>query len=100
VGSLSGLRDEFFKARNLLVIRLIKQGKYVEAISALNRLKEDVTLIFSNGIEGKPIIHDIYRCLATCLSKQKDYTGAIHILKDTLGWQLACEGKTPNVALT
>lgn len=45
-------------------------------------------------------MHDIYRCLATCMSKQKDYNGAIHILKDTLSWQLACEGKTPNVALT
>lgn len=45
-------------------------------------------------------MHDIYRSIATCSSKLGRHSEALGLLKNTLSWQLVCEGKTANVALT
>ena len=45
-------------------------------------------------------MHDIYRSLAASQSKQGKHAEALQLLNDTRSWQLACEGKTHNVALT
>jgi hypothetical protein len=59
-----------------------------------------VTASYPYNLEGKPVIHDIYRCIATCKSKLGNHSEALGLLKNTLSWQLVCEGKTANVALT
>lgn len=51
-------------------------------------------------MEGKPLYHDIYRTLAACEFKQGRHNDALHKLNETLSLQLACEGKTHNVAMT
>lgn len=46
------------------------------------------------------INHDIRRTTATVQLKQDRHTDALLLLKETLGFQVACEGNTANVALT
>jgi hypothetical protein len=93
-------REEYFKARNFVAIRTIKKGSYKKAEQMLNQLQSEVSLSFPFSLEGKPLVHDIYRSRATCQSKLGRHVEALDLLKNTLSWQLVCEGKTANVALT
>jgi pentatricopeptide repeat protein len=45
-------------------------------------------------------MHDIWRTLAACQSKQGRHDEALKLLNETRSFQLACEGKTHNLALT
>lgn len=45
---------------------------------------------YPNNLEGKSIVHDIYRSRATCLSKLGKNEEALNVLKQTLNWQLTC----------
>ena len=72
----------------------------MEAENVLRKINADILQIAEKSLEGRPIIHDSYRCLATCRARLGDPKGALDLLRDTLNWQLSCEGKTPNVALT
>lgn len=97
---LFGDHDEYFKCEILRAVKKIKQGQFVEAENILRKTNADILKIANISLEGRPIIHDSYRCLATCRAKLGDPKGALALLKDTLNWQLSCQGKTPNVALT
>lgn len=101
---IEGLREEekeeYFKARNFVIIRTIKRGAFQKAEKMLNELKQEVTTAFPKNLEGKPLVHDLYRSIATVKSKLGKHSEALSLLKDTLAWQLVCEGKTANVALT
>ena len=66
----------------------------------LKDLVVEINKAYPNSYEGKPLVHDIYRSWATCKSKLGKHGEALVMLKDTLGWQLVCEGKTANVAMT
>lgn len=66
----------------------------------LNELQTLITTAYPNNLEGKSVVHDIYRSRATCQSKLGRHGEALELLKSTLSWQLVCEGKTANVALT
>jgi hypothetical protein len=65
-----------------------------------SELLGEVTSSYPYNLEGKPLVHDIYRSIATCQSKLGRHGEALGLLKSTLSWQLVCEGKTANVALT
>ena len=93
-------KDEYFKARNFVAIRTIKKGSFKKAEKMLNELQTEVTNSYPYNFEGKPLVHDIYRSRATCQSKLGRHGEALELLKGTLSWQLVCEGKTANVALT
>lgn len=93
-------KEEFLRGKNFVVISTIKKGSLKKAEKMLGDLKNEVSALYNDSFEGKPLVHDIYRSLATCKSKLGNHSDALSLLKDTLEWQLVCEGKTPNVALT
>ncbi len=66
----------------------------------LRNLITSASSIYKHNLEGKPIVHDIYRSLAASQSKQGRHDEALKLLNETRSWQLACEGKTHNLALT
>lgn len=96
-------KEEYFKAYNFMAIRTINTGdgkQIKEAESMLNRLQSEIVGCYPYSIEGKSVVHDIYRTKATCQLKQNKHREALDLLKTTLELQMACEGKTANVALT
>ena len=78
----------------------MKNGSMKKADKMLKDLIIEIGKAYPNSYEGKPLVHDIYRSRATCMSKLGLHSDALTMLKDTLTWQLVCEGKTANVAMT
>ncbi len=46
----------------------MKENKNKEALEILNAIKKEAKDIYRNTYEGIPIVHDIFRNLALCLS--------------------------------
>lgn len=93
-------RDEYFKGKHFLAIKAFKKGSYAKAETLLQKLITNVSGTYTYSLEGKPLVHDIYRTMAAVQSKLGRYGDALKTLSNTLSLQLACEGKTHNVALT
>ena len=84
----------------MIALKKIKNGETKSANTILSGLITKVNKTYSYQMEGKPLYHDIYRTLAACEFKQGRHNDALHKLNETLSLQLACEGKTHNVAMT
>jgi hypothetical protein len=92
--------EEYFKGKHFLAIKAIKNGSFKKAETMLGELVTAVSKTYKYALEGKPLVHDIYRTQATVQSKLGRHDAALKALNSTLELQLACEGKTHNVALT
>lgn len=44
----------------------MRQGKYKEALKKFKNLQGESSLHFNYRFEGIPIVHDIFRNMATC----------------------------------
>lgn len=83
-----------------MALKSLKKGNYKNAKTMLTGLITNVSSTYKYTLEGKPLYHDIYRSLAACEFKQGFPNDALAKLNTTLELQLACEGKTQNVAMT
>ncbi len=59
-----------------------------------------LSLHYDYKYEGIPLVHDIFRNIASCESKMKNYSEALSLLDSAKGWQKVCEGNSPNCVLT
>lgn len=83
-----------------MAIKAFKKGSHKKAKELLVKLLGRITEVYKHNLEGKPLYHDIYRTMAACQFKLGYPGDALSSLNTTLELQLACEGKTHNVALT
>lgn len=84
----------------MLAIKSLKKGSPKKAEEKLQKLLFAIGKAYEHNLEGKPIYHDVYRTLAACQFKLGRAPDALHSLNTTRELQLACEGKTHNVAMT
>ena len=78
----------------------MKKGSHKKAEEMLGNLLIAIGKVYTHNLEGKPLYHDVYRTLAACQFKLGRPTEALQSLNTTRELQLACEGKTHNVAMT
>ena len=83
-----------------MAIKTLKKGSAKKAEGMLADLITNISSTYDYTLEGQPIYHDIYRSLAACEFRLKRPNEALNKLNTTRKLQLACEGKTPNVAMT
>ena len=78
----------------------MKKGSHKKATEELKKLVGNTSSTYTHNFEGKPLYHDITRTMAACEFKAGRPKAALEALNQTLKYQLACEGKTHNVAMT
>ena len=83
-----------------MAIKKLKRGSPKPAKELLKKLQSDIERIYKYKMEGKALYHDVRRTMAACDFKLNFPSDALNNLNETLQWQLSCEGKTQNVALT
>jgi hypothetical protein len=92
--------EEYATGFNIIALSMMKKAQFKKASDILNKLEKILCKKYGDGLEGKPLVHEIYRNMAICKFKQGQPKEALGQLKSTLEWQLVCEGKSANVAMT
>jgi tetratricopeptide (TPR) repeat protein len=92
--------EEGFRAENYIALQWMKQGRYKEALKKYRNLQTETTMHYQYRFEGIPVVHDIFRNMATCESKLNNHKEALNLLNSTKDWQLVCEGESAGLALT
>ena len=62
----------------------------MKAERILSNVQQKISELYSHKIEGMAINHDIRRTTATVQLKQDRHMDALYLLKETLGFQVAC----------
>lgn len=84
--------EEGFRAENYIALQWMKQGKFREALKKYKNLQAEATVYYQYRFEGIPLVHDIFRNMATCEAKLNNHKEALNLLNSTKEWQLVCEG--------
>lgn len=84
--------EEGFRAENYIALQWMKQGKFREALKKYKNLQAEATVFYQYRFEGIPLVHDIFRNMATCEAKLNNHKEALNLLNSTKEWQLVCEG--------
>lgn len=61
--------DEYFKAENYFAMGLMKQNKFKQALKKFKNMQAETSVHYGYRFEGIPIVHDIFRNMATCEAK-------------------------------
>jgi hypothetical protein len=61
----------------------MKQGHFKEALKKYKNLKSEATVHYQYRFEGIPVVHDIFRNMATCEAKLNNHEEALNLLNST-----------------
>jgi|LakMenEpi03Aug12_release.lakeMendotaPanAssembly.Ray.scaffolds.fasta_scaffold659609_3 hypothetical protein len=65
--------EVYFKAENYFGLSLMKQDKIKEAVKKFRNLQVESSQYYNHRFEGIPIVHDIFRNMATCEAKLNNH---------------------------
>lgn len=71
---------------------LMRQNKFKEALKKFKNMQAETSVHYGYRFEGIPIVHDVFRNMATCEAKLNNLKESLNLLNSTKMWQLVCEG--------
>ena len=72
--------EEGFRADNFIGLQLMKLGKYKQALKKYRNLQAQATKFYQFRFEGVPVVHDLFRNMATCETKLNNHKEALNLL--------------------